>query len=159
MPHDVQLVTTSPTTVAVIRFHVDHQELPTIGERMGHAFGTVMARLAEAHVSPDGPAIACYEPRGGDGFDVAAGFRVDPAFTAPPGLERLDLAEVEAAHTTHLGPYSELSTAYEELQTTVEASGRSVARGAPTWEEYWSGPDTPEDQTRTDIYWPLDPVH
>ena len=158
MPHEVQLVTTSPTTVAVIRFHVAHQDIPTIGERMGGAFGTVMAELARVHVTPDGPAIACYEPRG-DGFDVAAGFRVDPMFTAPPGLERLDLGAVDAAHTTHLGSYNELSAAYEELQTKVEASGRSVARGAPTWEEYWSGPDTPEDQTRTDIYWPLDPAH
>jgi effector-binding domain-containing protein len=158
MSHTVQIMKTPATTVAVIRFHVDSRELPNIGERMGQAFGTVMAELGKAHITPDGPAIASYEPEG-EGLDVAAGFRVPATFTAPPGLERLELAEVEAAHTTHMGPYSELPAAYEDLQVQAEAAGRTVARDRPMWEEYWSEPGTPDDQTRTEVYWPLSPAH
>lgn len=158
MAHQVEFIRTPATTVAVIRFHVASAELPMIGERMGRAFGTVMAELGKVAISPNGPAIARYEPTE-DGFDVAAGFRVPASFTAPPGLERLDLDEVDAAHTTHLGPYSELTTAYEDLQTQAEAADRTVASDGPMWEEYWSMPGTPEDQLRTEIYWPVPPVH
>jgi predicted transcriptional regulator YdeE len=157
MPHKVQFMQTPATTVAAIRFHVSDGELSTIGERMGQALGTVMAELGKAAISPDGPAIAYYAPAA-DGFDVAAGFRVPPTTTTPAALERLDIGEVEVAHVTHVGPYSELPAAYDDLQTQTEAADRTVARGGPMWEEYWSEPATPENQTRTEIYWPLTAV-
>jgi effector-binding domain-containing protein len=124
---------------------------------MGRAFGTVAAELGTAHHTPDGPAIASYEPTE-DGFDVAAGFRVPPSLTVPPGLDRLELCEVEAAHTTHIGPYTELPVAYEDLRTQAEAVHRTLAGNGPMWEEYWSEPGMPEDQTRTEIYWALGPA-
>jgi effector-binding domain-containing protein len=154
MSHKVEFMKTSATTAAVVRFHVSSGELPDIGARMGRAFGTVMAELGKVATDPEGPAIACYEPTD-DGFDVAAGFQVPSTFTAPAGLERLDLGEVDAVHTTHLGPYSELATAYEDLQRQAEAADRTVASRGPMWEEYWSAPGTPEDQIRTEIYWQL----
>jgi effector-binding domain-containing protein len=95
-----------------------------------------------------------YDP-GADGFDVAAGFRVPGTFTATPPLDRLELDEVEAAHLTHIGSYSELPAAYRDLQTQAEAAEQPVVIGGPMWEEYWSGPGTPEAQTRTEIYWPV----
>ena len=157
MPHEVQFMKSPARTVAVVRFHVASGDLPAIGERMGRAFGTVMTELGRVPITPEGPAIARYEPTS-DGFDVAAGFPVPPASTTPAGLQRLELDEVEAAHTTHVGPYSELHTAYDDLQAAAEAADRAVASGGPTWEEYWSEPGTPEDQIRTEIYWPLSPV-
>jgi effector-binding domain-containing protein len=154
MAHEVEIVKVPATTVAVIRFHVGTEELPSIGERMGRAFGTVMTELDKVDVTPSGPALAFYEPAA-DGFEVAAGFRVPATVTAPPALERLDLDEVEAAHTVHIGPYSELPTAYEDLQTHAEGAGRALETGRPMWEEYWSEPGTPDDQIRTEIYWPV----
>lgn len=165
MTHQVEIVRTPARTVAVFCFHVRSAELPTIGERMGRAFGermgrafgAVAAELGRAHITPSGPAIASYEPAA-DGFEVAAGFPVSASFTAPAGLSRLDLPEVEAAHTTHVGPYSELSTAYNDLLTQAAAADRTVIPDGRMWEEYWSEPGTPDDQTRTEIYWPLAPV-
>jgi effector-binding domain-containing protein len=154
MQHEVEIVRVPASTAAVIRFHVTHDELPRIGERMEQAFASVMTRLGEAKVIPNGPAVAVYEPTA-DGFDVATGFHVAPEFVAPLGLERLDLSAAEAAHTTHLGPYEELTTAYADLQEQAGRIGRPVAWGQPMWEEYWSEPGTPEDETRTEIYWPV----
>lgn len=156
MQRPMDITRTAATTAAVTRFHLAYADLPTIGERMGRAFGTVAAALEKASIRSDGPALAYYEP-GADGFEVAAGFRVDAALSAPPGVERLDLAEVEAAHLTHLGAYRELAAAYDDLRTQVEHAGRTLADG-PMWEEYWTGPETPEDQHRTEIYWPLSPA-
>jgi effector-binding domain-containing protein len=154
MGHEIEIVRVPARTAAVIRFHVPHEELPAIGQRMERAFATVMADLAEAHIIPNGPAVAVYEPAG-DGFDVATGFHVAPEFVAPPGLERLDLDAVEAAHTTHIGSYSELPAAYADVQVQAEQVGRPVAWGLPVWEEYWSEPGTPESETHTEIYWPV----
>jgi effector-binding domain-containing protein len=154
MPHQVDIVKAPARTVAVIRFQVRSAELPTIGDRMSRSFGTVVAELGKANITPSGPAIACYEPAA-DGFEVAAGFPVPAAFTAPPGLERLDLGDVEAAHTTHIGPYSELPAAYDDLRAQAKAADRAVKTDAPMWEEYWSEPGTPDWETRTEIYWPV----
>ena len=155
MQHTVDITRTQASTAAVTRFHVAYSDMATIGEHMSHAFGTVMAALGRDAIHSDGPALAYYEP-GEDGFDVAAGFRVASDVATPPGLERLDIRETEAAHTTHLGAYSGLSAAYDDLRAEVEHAGRRLAEG-PMWEEYWSGPETPEDQTRTEVYWPLSP--
>jgi effector-binding domain-containing protein len=154
MPHEVEIVQVPASTAAVIRFHIRFDELPRIGERMESAFAQVMTELGEAHVIPNGPAVAVYEPAA-DGFDVATGFHVAPEFIAPPGLERLNLSAVDAAHTTHLGAYTELPTAYADVQAQAERVGRPVAWDLPMWEEYWSEPGTPDDQTRTEIYWPV----
>lgn len=155
--HEVEFVMPSVMAVAVTRFHVASGELPAMGERMGHAFATVMAELGKASVVPDGPAVARYEPTA-DGFDVAAGFRVPFEVAVPAGLERLELGGIEAAHATHLGPYSELPAVYEDLMAHADAAGRPVAGDGPMWEEYWSGPETPAEQTRTEVYWPLPPA-
>ena len=155
--HEVEFVMPSVMAVAVTRFHVASGELPAMGERMGHAFATVMADLGKASFVPDGPAVARYEPTA-DGFDVSAGFRIPSEATVPAGLDRLELGGIEAAHTTHLGPYSGLSAAYDDLKAVADAAGRPVAGDGPMWEEYWSGPDTPAEQIRTEVYWPLPPA-
>ncbi len=154
MSHEVDIVRVPAMTAAVIRFHVPHEVLSTIGERMEGAFAQVMTLLAEAHVIPNGPAVAVYQPTA-DGFEVATGFHVAPEFVAPAGLERLDMDEAEVAHTTHTGSYADLSSAYADLQEQAQQAGRPVAWGASMWEEYWSEPGTPDDETRTEIYWPL----
>ncbi len=152
--HHVDILEVPATTAAVVRFHVEAEQIATIGEQMGQAFGTVMTELGKAHVNPEGPALACYEPTDG-GFDVAAGFRVQADFTAPPGLERLDLGGVQAAHTTHLGSYDGLPSAYADLETGTGVLDRRLSVDGPMWEEYWSPPDTPDDQVRTEVFWPV----
>lgn len=153
MTHEVEIVTVPANTAAVVRFHVRHDELGTIGERMEGAFAEVMTELGKAHVIPNGPAVAVYEPVA-DGFDVATGFHVTRSFVPPPTLERLDLEPGEVAHTTHLGSYAELNEAYADIEEQAEQIGRPVVWGA-MWEEYWSEPGTPEDQMRTEVFWPV----
>ncbi len=154
MEHKVDIAETPAIAVAAVRFHVGSEDMPRIGEQIGRAFGTVVERLQGAELAPTGPAVACYEPAA-DGFDVAAGFQVPLQAQVPSGLERLDLGGVEAAHTTHVGAYSDLHSAYDDLQAQAKAAGRELGNQARMWEEYWSGPETPESETRTEIYWPV----
>lgn len=154
MTHMVDIVTVPVTEAAVIRFRVRADELPRIGESLGHAFGTVMNELRTAGLAPAGPALAHYRPVA-DGYEVSAGFEVAPATALPSGLERLDLGDIVAAHTTHIGSYATLPTAYAELMAQAERVGWRLGTGCPMWEEYWSERGTPESETRTEIYWPV----
>ena len=154
MQHDVDFVRAPERTVAVARFHVPAEEMTTIGDQVGEVLEAVLAELVDAGVEPGGPALSCYTPVPG-GYDVASGFPVPSTFTARGGLERLDLEPVTAAHTTHTGSYRRLAEAYEDLLDGVAGAGRAVREDAAVREEYWSDPGTPDDQARTEIYWPV----
>ena len=84
---------------------------------------------------------------------MAAGFPVGGPFEPADGVDAMALPAGEVAHTTHLGPYDDLPAAYDALRAAVEAEGRALADDAPMWEEYLSPPDTPPEQTRTEVYW------
>ena len=154
MGYAIEITKVPGRTVAVARFHVSAADLSMIGDRMGAAFSAVMANAGSAGVTPKGPAVACYEPAG-DGFDVAAGFPVGEPFEATAEVDRLDLPAAEVAHTTHVGAYRDLPAAYDALREGVQAQGRSLAEDGPMWEEYWSAPGTSEEETRTEVYWPV----
>lgn len=151
-------ITTVPTrTLAVARFHVDDDEMNEIGRRINDAFETVVGELQQAGVTPTEPAVASYE-RAGDGFDVAAGFPVDGPFEPAGAVTRVAVGGCEVAHTTHVGPYDRLPDAYEALRADAEAGGRALVDDAPMWEEYWSPPESPPQDTRTEVFWPVAPA-
>lgn len=151
--HDIDIMKVPGSTAAVRRFHVDTEDVGTIGGQVGTVLAEVMTELTTAGISPDGPPLASYEMTT-TGFDVAAGFRVPPGVDVP-GTDIMALGAAEVAHTTHVGPYGDLPAAYEDLQAGVRAQGRAVDYHGPMWEEYWSPPETPADLTRTEIYWPI----
>ncbi|MGD9700917.1 MAG: GyrI-like domain-containing protein [Acidimicrobiia bacterium] len=154
MSYAIEIITVESRPLAVTRFHVSTSELGAMGEKMSTAFGAVMAHLGRAGIAPEAPAVARYE-RSGGGFDVSAGFPVAEPFESAGEVSCLVQDAGEVAHTTHLGSYEELTSAYDALRAGVEAQGRALAEDAPMWEEYWSGPDTPAEETRTDVFWPL----
>lgn len=151
----IEVITAPPRTLAVTRFHAGFGELDAMGEKMGAAFGSVAAHLGDAGVAFEGPAVACYTPAG-DGFDVAAGFPVAGSFDPGDGVDRLVLDGGEVAHTTHIGPYDQLPAAYAALRAGAEQLGRSLDDAATMWEEYWTGPEAPPEETRTEVFWPLE---
>jgi effector-binding domain-containing protein len=154
MSYEIDIVTVPSRTLAVTRFRVSMDDLPDMGQKMGSAFGQVMTALSRAGVTSVGPAMACYEPTEG-GFDVAAGFPTSSPMDPTDGVTTLELAAGEVAHTTHVGPYTDLPKAYVALRDEVEAQGRHLDDRAPMWEEYLTGPDVPPDQALTEVFWPL----
>lgn len=151
MEQHVDLEWVPARTMAAVRFHATG---PDMGPQMGPAFGTVMAYLSEHGLSPSGPALARYEVAG-DGFDVEAGFIVADPVEGDGTVVRRDLPPGDVAHLTYLGAYDGLPTAYATMHQVAETMGRPIDDGAAMWEEYWSPPDTPPEDTRTEIYWPI----
>ena len=148
--HRVEVVHEPAREVAVRRFEVD---LASMGEQMGPAFERVASYLARRGVALTGSALAHYTVRA-DGMEAAAGFEVTDAFEGGDGVEWFVLPEVDAVTTVHAGPYERLAEAYAEVRAHAASIGR-VLDESQMWEEYLTGPETPPDQVRTRVVWPL----
>jgi effector-binding domain-containing protein len=155
MTDDVRIVTSPSRELAVT---VSQGTAADIGPLVSSAFGTVMEHLARMGTQPHGPAVARYTMRDDGSFDLAAGFPVDEAIVADGVVEPLTLPRSEVATTTFRGAYADLPLAYERLRTGVAELGRRLDEAGPMWEEYWSEPTAPSEETRTEIFWPLLPA-
>jgi effector-binding domain-containing protein len=136
--------------LAVTRFVARPDE---IGGHIGGAFGTVAAHLGRLGITPVGAAVACYR-MGGPAFEVRAGFEVDEPVEPQGSIEPWVLPAGDALTTVHVGPYEELTKAYEALEARARELGVTLDP-ATMWEEYMSGPEVPPEQMRTVIHWPL----
>lgn len=151
--YDITFTHESGRRVAVVSYRARPEE---IGAKAAEAFGAVAAHLARLGVPVTGPAVSCYTT-GPQEFDVASGFVVGEDFAAGDGVEACSLPPCEVATTVHVGPYEELGKAYDALREGVAAQGRRLAEDGIMWEEYWSPPGTPADQTKTVVNWPVVP--
>lgn len=150
MDYDVRIMEEPGRHLAVTRFRAEPEQ---IAARIGPAFGTVMAYLDRHGLRPSGPAVGYYDIAG-ERFDVAAGFVVPAAIEAEVDVEPLTLPAGEVLSTLHVGSYAELPKAYDALQTEATRLGRELDRSV-MWEEYLTGPDTPERLQCTLVTWPV----
>ena len=151
--YDVTFTRESGRRVAVVCYQARPEE---IGAKAGEAFGRVAEHLARTGTPVTGPAVSCYTT-GPETFDVASGFVVDGEVQPGDGVEQCQLPSCDIATTTHVGPYDELAKAYDALRAGVLAHGRRLVEDGIMWEEYWSPPGTPPEQTRTVVCWPVVP--
>jgi effector-binding domain-containing protein len=154
MSHEVKIATEQGRHLAVTRFDARPEDM---GQKQGAAFGSVAGYLARIGVAVVGPAVSCYE-MAEDVFHVASGFVVEGPFEPGEGVEPFQLPECEVATTVHIGPYDQLGQAYDALKAGAAAQGRKVEGSGIMWEEYWTGPEAPPEETRTVVFWPVVPA-
>jgi effector-binding domain-containing protein len=133
-------------------------ELPSF---FGRAFATVAAYLGERGERPCGPPISFYEFawRGpAEKVEVTAGYPVEDAIEAAPGLTLVTLPGGPAATTVHWGPYERLHETYAVLTRWMAAKGHTPA--AMMWEQYVVGPSAQADPARwrTNVIYPFRPA-
>jgi effector-binding domain-containing protein len=136
--------------LAVVRFTATPNQ---IGARTAAAFGAVYQYLGRHGLTPLGPPVSCYDVRAHT-FDVRAGCVVAVPVEAEGEVEPYDLPGGPALTTVHVGPYDELSKAYDALEAHAREFGQKLET-TMMWEEYLTGPDVPREQMRTAVHWPL----
>lgn len=125
-----------------------------IGPWLAKAYGTV-ARLVTAHGAyPAGPPFARYHRLAEDRFAVEAGFPVGTAIDADGDVRPSQLPGGPVAVIVHIGPYEQMTPAYEALASWVSSHGGEPA-GDP-WEVYFTDPASEPDPAtwRTEIVQP-----
>ena len=139
MDYVIEIVERQREDTAVVTGHV---AVDGIGAFVGAAFGDVMAALGGR--VPAGMPFARYAMVD-DGFDIEAGFPVAgpiaPSGRVAPGT----LPGGTVATVMHVGPYGEVSGAYEALEQWLAANGWTPDE-AP-WEAYFDGPEVAEPRT------------
>jgi len=140
----------SPQPAAVKRAATPATEL---GSVIDQTFPALFGRLAELGVTPAGPPFVRYLETGDDlegelGVPVSDDLDLD-------GVEQSTLPGGRLAVWRHVGPYSELRAACEQLERAVAQAGEEPA--GPFWESYVTDPAEEPDASKrvTEIYQPL----
>jgi effector-binding domain-containing protein len=152
MGYDVRIDREGGRHLAVRSFEAAPEEM---GQHQPAAFGAVAGYLARMGIPITGPPVSRYERADGGRFRVSSGFVVEGDFAAGDGVEHQQLPECEVGTTVHVGPYEKLGEAYDALRQGVQEARREVDESGAMWEEYITGPDTPPDQARTVVSWPV----
>ena len=152
MAHEVKVAERTATLVLSKRLPV---HLPEIGAALGAAFGEVYGYLGVRGAAPEGPPFAIYHsmPVPGEPLDMEICAPVPRVTDAPPGWASHTLPGGAFATLIHVGPYDSVGISYEAISAWIAAHDLIVAR--PPREVYLSPADTPPDQIRTIIEFPV----
>lgn len=124
---------------------------PTLGRLLPKVFGT----LVDLGVRPAGPPFCRYTARHEGECDLQAGILVDGLVSGIGEIQGGQIGGCSAAHTVHMGPYTELKDAYAALDAWIREQGKTP--GDSPFELYMTDPGKVPDpaQWKTEIYWPV----
>ena len=138
----VESVTLEPQPTAVVRGHVEQQDLPGF---LGTAFAETLRAITADRHAPAGPPFARYR-MDGTAFDVEAGFPSTGRLTTAAGrVEPGELPGGTAAEVVYRGDYGGVGAAYEAVGKWL-AERQYTPTGDP-WEAYLDEPGVAEPRT------------
>ena len=152
MGDEVKVGRREATPVMAKRFPV---RMSTIGAGLSQAFGEAYGQVQAGGLGTEGPPFVIYHgtPAGDDPFDV----ELCVPLTGPADIAaEWTLRELPAglfATLVHVGPYDRLGETYGRLTEWVGAHDLVVA--GPPREVYLSGPEVPQEATRTIVEFPV----
>ena len=138
-----------------IRERLAVSELPAF---FGRAWGELYHHLKALGVDPSGGPFALYHAFGPDGIDAEACVPYIGDITASGRITARVLPAATVAETLHVGPYDELTNAYDAVHDWV--AGEGFESVGPQREIYLTepGPDVPPSTYRTVIQLPIKDV-
>ncbi|MBW6433568.1 MerR family transcriptional regulator [Actinoplanes hulinensis] len=155
MPYQVTTRQIGSRPVAALRLHTI---LPTIGADMARGFSTLVSAIGTAGASPSGAPFVIYhnviDERVSGDIEICIPVPVGIAFAEGPVVFR-EVPGGPAAVIVHQGPHAEISPAYHEAFTWIEAHGRKPA--GPPCEVYLNDPQTvAPEELLTEVQFPID---
>lgn len=122
-------------------------------EFLGQAYCATIAYIGEMGAQPAGMPFACYHNMDMQALDVEAGFPVSRALPTRGELLAAEIPAGQCAACMHLGSYDSMTVTYEALSKWMAERGLQPA--GVVYEFYHTGPETPPEQTVTQIVFPL----
>jgi effector-binding domain-containing protein len=133
-----------------VRTHSAVQDVPSL---FGKTYGAIMQYLAELGEQPAGMPFAAYYDLNMENMDIEIGFPVGRPLAGKGEIQASEFPGGKLASVMHIGPYDQLIAAYEALGQWVKAQGYEATGVA--YELYYSEPETPPMEIRTEIIFPL----
>ena len=161
MSMDARVVELEPQPAVSIRVTQPMDDLD-LGALYGKSFPLVAQTVGEHGGAPAGAPFGLYHQWGPDLVDVEIGFPVARPVDGLPALAdaapgepgNSSLPGGRAVRATHRGSYAGLADFNSELYSWIEREGLQTAGGL--WESYVDDPGkVPEEELRTEIFWPV----
>jgi AraC family transcriptional regulator len=145
------IVDVQPLRLACVRHLGPYEEIV-------EAFARLMSLVDPAIIAPDKypryVAIYYDDPQqiAAESLRSDAAVVVGPQFSAVDGLHVEELSDGSYARYTHIGPYSDIGSAWQKFMAQLEEEGCEV-QPAPVFEMYLNDPDeVPADYLATDLF-------
>ncbi len=126
-----------------------------ISEVLGQAFGELISAVTSQGATVSGPPYVAYRNMNPSDLDLEIGVPVSEPLAARGRLEPGELPGGIWASTLHIGPYTSVGPAWNELHGYLRAQGKVAAPVG--YEFYFDPPETPPERTRTRVAFPLLP--
>ena len=133
-----------------IRTRAAVQDLPQV---FGKAYGAIMQYLGELGEQPAGMPFAAYYNMDMQNLDIEIGFPVSRQLPDKDGIQASQLPGGKWATVLHIGPYDQVTPAYNALSQWTKDNGYEAT--GVVYEVYFSEPETPPQEIRTLIMFPL----
>ena len=133
-----------------VRTRASVQDLPAL---FGKTYGAIMQYLGELGEQPTGMPFSAYYNMDMQNLDVGIGFPVARKLASRGEIQASEFPGGKLASVMHVGPYDQCGPAYDALTQWVKAQGYETTGVA--YELYYSGPETPPQEIRTEIVYPL----
>ena len=150
LTYSCELKTLPERPTVAVRTRAAVQDMPKVFQQ---AFGELMAYLGKVGEQPAGMPYGAYHNMDMQDLDVEIGFPVSRELDGEGEIRPSKLPGGRWASTMHVGPYDQLSLAYEALMGWVEKQGYEA--GGAAYEFYLSGPEVPPEQIKTEVAFPL----
>ncbi len=150
MTYQIEVTDQPAQPALVIRTRAPAADLPRL---FGEAYEALMRYLGELGEQPAGMPFAAYHNMDMQNLDVEIGF---PVARPLPGKDTIQPGELPAgrwASVLHIGPYDQCGPAYDALTRWINEHGYTPVGVA--YEAYCSEPETPPQEIRTWIRFPL----
>lgn len=130
--------------------------IPDMSRVMGEGFATLGGLFAQGGAAPAGAPLAHYLDFTNNSTTFEMGFPIRPEDA--PGLQAAGLGIGETPRGTvmqavHIGPYESMVATYAKMQDAMKRQGLTGAKDM--WERYFSPPETPPAEVRTEVIWPV----
>jgi len=150
MSYNCELKEQPPQPALSVRTRAAVQDLPQL---FGKVYGAIMQYLGELGEQPAGMPFAAYYNMDMQNLDVEIGFPVARKFAGKGEVQPSEFPGGKLATVWHIGPYDQCGPAYEALTQWIKDHGYETTGVA--YELYLSGPETPPEEIRTQIVFPL----
>jgi effector-binding domain-containing protein len=134
-----------------IRTRTSVQELANV---LGKGYAAIARYLASLGEEPGGPPFVAYHNLDMRNLDIEMGFPVAKQLPDNGDIKAREIPAGKMASCIHVGPYSDMAPAYDELTSWIEENGYEATGMA--YEFYLNDPGrTPPKELRTQILLPL----
>lgn len=133
-----------------VRTRATAQDLP---ELFSKTFSAIMQYLGELGEQPTGMPYAAYYNMDMQNLDIEIGFPVAQKIPGKAEIQSSEFPGGKLASVMHIGPYDQVGPAYDALTQWMKEKGYETT--GVVYELYYSEPDTPPEEIRTEIIFPL----